>query len=283
MKVVLFCGGMGMRLREHSESIPKPMVPIGYRPILWHLMKYYAHYGHTDFILCLGWHADVIKNYFLHYNECTSNDFVLSPGKNGITLLNSDIQDWNITFVDTGIHASIGQRLRAVQPYLQDEEMFLANYADGLTDFHLPDLLEVAQQKQSIANFLAVRPSQSFHQVLFNDQAEVQQLQAIRQANVWMNGGFFLFRPEIFDMYEDNEDLVDGAFPRLIEKGELVAIRHGGFWACMDTYKEMQTFEQMHAHDDMPWQVWRKPNAPARSRVPPLPTTSPVGLPAKVN
>ena len=113
MKVVLFCGGLGMRLREHSETVPKPMVTIGYRPILWHVMKYYAHYGHKDFILCLGHKANVLKHYFLNYDECVSNDFIYSQGGKKLELLAHDIQDWNITFVDTGLHAKIGQRLRA--------------------------------------------------------------------------------------------------------------------------------------------------------------------------
>ena len=136
MKVVLFCGGQGMRMREHSETLPKPMATIGYRPILWHLMKYYAHYGHKDFILCLGWQGNVIKDYFLNYNECVSNDFTLREGGN-VELANSDIHDWNITFVDTGLTANIGQRLKAVEPYLEDEEVFLANYSDGLSDLDL--------------------------------------------------------------------------------------------------------------------------------------------------
>ena len=118
MKVVLFCGGLGMRMREYSEVLPKPMAPIGYRPILWHIMKYYAHYGHKDFILCLGYKADIIKKYFIEYDECVTNDFVLSNGGKNLTLLNSDIQDWNITFVDTGLTSNIGQRLKAVQKYL---------------------------------------------------------------------------------------------------------------------------------------------------------------------
>jgi glucose-1-phosphate cytidylyltransferase len=137
MKVVLFCGGMGMRIREYSDSIPKPMVPIGYRPLLWHLMKYYAYYGHKDFILCLGYKADAVKDYFLNYNECVSNNFVLSNGGKKLRLLSSDIHDWNITFVDTGITSNIGQRLKAVEPYLQGESVFLANYSDGLTDLPL--------------------------------------------------------------------------------------------------------------------------------------------------
>ena len=128
MKVVLFCGGLGMRLRDYSETIPKPMVNIGYRPILWHVMKYYAHFGHKDFILCLGHRADAVKNYFLNYNECASNDFVLSGGGKKLELLNSDIQDWQIPFADTGIHSNIGQRLKAVEKYLGGEEEFLANW-----------------------------------------------------------------------------------------------------------------------------------------------------------
>ena len=131
MKVVLFCGGLGTRLGELTEDVPKPLVKIGYRPILWHLMKYYAHYGHKDFILCLGYKADKIKDYFLNYNEYISNDFTMSEGGRNIELMQSDIADWKITFVDTGLRANIGQRLKAVQKHLAGEEMFLANYADG--------------------------------------------------------------------------------------------------------------------------------------------------------
>ena len=137
MKVVLFCGGLGTRLREYTGEIPKPMVKIGYRPILWHLMKYYAHFGHNDFVLCLGYKADVIKEFFLRYEEWISNDFTLSKGGKELTLENNDIEDWNITFVDTGLHANIGERLVAVRKYVEDEEMFLANYSDGLTDLDL--------------------------------------------------------------------------------------------------------------------------------------------------
>src|SRR5512136_780682 len=138
MKVVLFCGGLGTRLRGLSDDIPKPMVRIGYRPILWHVMKYYAYYGHKEFILCLGYKADRIKDYFLNYNEYVSNDFTMTNGGKDIQLVKSDIQDWRITFVDTGLKSNIGQRLWAVRKYLEGEEMFLANYSDGLTDLNLP-------------------------------------------------------------------------------------------------------------------------------------------------
>ncbi len=152
------------------RDLPKPMVQIGYRPILWHVMKYYAHFGHKDFILCLGHRADAIKNYFLNYDECASNDFVLSGGGKKLELINSDIQDWRITFVDTGIHSNIGQRLKAVEKYLQGEEEFLANYSDGLTDLPLPQQLDHFHQYSKIASFLCVRPNLSYHLVSLKNE-----------------------------------------------------------------------------------------------------------------
>src|SRR3954454_5426031 len=165
MKVVLFCGGQGLRLRDYSENTPKPMVPIGYRPILWHLMKYYAHYGHKDFILCLGHKADVIKDYFLHYDECVTNDFVLRGGKRDPQLLSTDIDSWSITFVDTGIESNIGQRLMRVREHLAGEERVLANYRHNLCDIDLPTLIDHHRQSDKVASFVSVSPSQSFHVV----------------------------------------------------------------------------------------------------------------------
>jgi len=259
MKVVLFCGGFGMRLREHSDSIPKPMVPIGSRPILLHLMKYYAHYGHKDFILCLGWKADVIKQYFLNQNECLSNDFVLSAGGKTINLFNRDIEDWNITFVDTGTSANIGQRLKAVEHHLEGEEAFLANYADGLSDLPLPDLIQQWQNQQAIATFLSVRPTQSFHTVESDEDGQVRNLSPITQSDVWLNGGFFVMSTRIFDYLRPGDDLVDKPFDRLIAAGQLGTLRYDGFWSCMDTFKEKQALDDMVVHSDMPWAVWNRP------------------------
>ena len=163
MKVVLFCGGLGTRMKEFSETIPKPMVDIGYRPIIWHLMRYYAHFGHTEFILCLGYRGDIIKNYFLNYSECLSNDFVLSQGGREVKVYNNDIEDWRISFIDTGLHANIGQRLMAVRRYLEDDEIFMANYSDGLSDLDLPHYIEHFHKQNKVASFLCVQPSQSFH------------------------------------------------------------------------------------------------------------------------
>jgi glucose-1-phosphate cytidylyltransferase len=155
MKVVLFCGGLGTRLREHSDTIPKPLVNIGIRPIVWHLMRYYAHYGHKDFVLALGYRGDMIREYFLRYNEYLSTDFVWSQGGRRIDLLGEGIEDWRITFVDTGMHSNLGQRLLRVREHVQGEEMFLANYSDGLSDLPLPSYIETAKQRRAIASFVS--------------------------------------------------------------------------------------------------------------------------------
>ena len=260
MKVVLFCGGFGMRLREFSESIPKPMVMIGNRPILWQVMKYYAHFGHKDFILCLGWKANTIKEYFLTYDECASNDFVLSGGGDKISLLNSDIHDWKITFVDTGMRSNIGQRLKAIAHHLDGEEMFLANYTDGLSDVPLPDMIEAARQSGAVASFVSVKPSHSFHAVSADADDKVVTFSPIDQNGIWMNGGFFVLRNEIFCYIEDGEELVEEPFSRLIEERRLTTYRYDGFWRCMDTYKEKQSLEDMYIRGDIPWQVWRQPS-----------------------
>lgn len=260
MKVVLFCGGLGTRLREYSDSIPKPMVPIGYRPILWHVMKYYAHFGHKDFIICLGYKADVIKNYFLNYNECLSNDFVLSEGCRKLQLLHSDIHDWRITFVDSGTASNIGQRLLAVRKYLEGEETFMANYSDGLSDLPLPKLVQHFEEQDKTASFLCVKPTQSFHVVSIRHDSMVRDIQHIKQSGIWINGGFFIFKNTIFDYIRDGEELVLEPFRRLIEQGELTAYKYKGFWASMDTFKDKQVLDDMYAHGNAPWEVWKSPD-----------------------
>ncbi len=257
MKVVIFCGGSGMRLREYSENTPKPMVNIGYRPILWHVMKYYAHYGHKDFILCLGYKADVIKNYFLNYDECLSNNFVLSHGGEKLELLNSDIQDWKITFVDTDLTSNIGQRLMAVEEYLEGEEVFLANYSDGLTNLPLPDLIDNFLKHEKIACFLCVKPTQSFHVVSMKNGGVVSEILHVDQTDMWINGGYFIFRQEIFRYINEGEELIQEPFHRLIEREELMAHKYEGFWACMDTFKDKQQLDDMCSRGDAPWEIWK--------------------------
>lgn len=258
MKVVLFCGGLGMRLREYSEAVPKPMVPIGYRPILWHVMKYYAHYGHKDFILCLGYKADVIKKYFLEYDECVTNDFVLSKGGKNVKLLASDISDWNITFVDTGLVSNIGQRLKAVQKHLDGQEVFLANYSDGLSDLPLSSMIESFKRSGNIACFAGVKPRASFHMVSADPSGVVKSINHISKAGARINGGFMVMRQEIFDYMRDGEELVEEPFRRLIAEGKLMAYLYDGYWACMDTFKEKQDLDDAFGQGKAPWAVWLK-------------------------
>jgi glucose-1-phosphate cytidylyltransferase len=260
MKVVLFCGGLGMRIRD-NENIPKPMITIGYRPIVWHLMRYYAHFGVKDFILCLGYRADYVKNYFLNYNECQSNDFTLSDGGRKLELLRSDISDWRITFVDTGLNANIGMRLKAVERHVAGDEYFLANYADGLSDLNLHDQLSHFMAHGTVASFLSVAPNLTFHVVNSDDAGRVTGIEDIAKTRVRVNGGFFAFRRDIFKYMRDGEELVEQPFQRLIAENQLLAYRHDGFWQAMDTFKERQRLEELAAERKAPWEVWKDESA----------------------
>lgn len=258
MKVVLFCGGLGTRLREFSETIPKPLVNIGYRPIIWHLMRYYAHYGHKDFILCLGYRGDLIREYFLHYNECMSNDFVMSEGGKRIEPLTADIQDWRITFVDTGLHANLGERLLKVRRHLEGEECFLANYSDGLSDLPLDDHIREFRRRDVVASFIGVRPSQSFHAVQSDADGIVTSMASVRDSDYWINGGFFCLKGEIFDHMRPGEELVEKPFDRLMSERALWCNKYTGFWGAMDSFKDKITFDRAEARGDCPWMVWRR-------------------------
>ena len=256
MKVVLFCGGQGLRLRDYSENTPKPMVPIGYRPILWHQMKYYAHYGHKEFILCLGYKAELVKDYFLNYEETLSNDFVLRGGARQIDLLNRDIDDWTITFVDTGTSATIGERLQAVRSHVGQDEVFLANYSDGVTDLALDRYLRDVLPTKMIASFVSVRPNLSLHAVSAGKDGWVSEMTPITKSDLRINGGFFVLRREIFDYLRPGEELVGEAFDRLIQRGSLLAYPYDGFWAAMDTFKDREWLEDLWRCGKAPWILW---------------------------
>lgn len=259
MKVVLFCGGLGMRMRDYSQTLPKPMALLRTRPLLWHVMRWYAHWGHNDFILCLGHRGEAIKEYFLGYNEALSNDFVLSDGGRRVELLAEDIRDWRITFVDTGLSANIGERLKAVEPFLAGEETFLANYSDGLTDVPLPRLIERHRTSRAIATFLAVRPSHSFHVARLREDGTVVGIDDVKTTDMWINGGYFVLDRRIFEVLGAGEELVLEPFQRLIERGRLAACRYEGFWRAVDTFKDLSEMEALLAHGPGPWEAWRLP------------------------
>ncbi|MFZ0626835.1 MAG: sugar phosphate nucleotidyltransferase [Acidimicrobiia bacterium] len=252
MKVVLFCGGEGLRLRDFSGSVPKPMVPVGYRPIMWHVMKYYAQYGHKDFILCLGHHADVIKHYFLNYEEAVSNDFVLREGGKTKQMLQTDVDDWTITFVDTGLNAEIGERLLRVREHLSGEEVFLANYADGLTDLDLDTYLAAFGASGRTGALLAVKPTLSYHVVSFDETGSPIEIGPIRTSGLWLNGGYFVFRQGVFSYLEKSDDLAV-VLSSMVDDGELFSYPHEGFWAPMDTFKDKSHLDAIWASGRRPW------------------------------
>ena len=250
-----------MRLREYSEDIPKPMVQVGYRPILWNLMKYYAHYGHTDFILALGYKGDYIKQYFVDYNEYVSNDFVLARGgKENLHLLNSDLDNWTITFVDTGMTSNIGQRLLKVREHLQGEEVFMANYSDGLSDLPLNHMVDRFHEVGKIASLMAYQSTQSFHVVKLQDDNAVESISPLSKSGLWINTGFFIFRQEIFDYIKPGEELVQEPFQRLIEDNQLYAYPYDGFFTAMDTFKDKKLLDDLYTSGKTYWEVWKNNN-----------------------
>ncbi|HEY0813666.1 MAG TPA: sugar phosphate nucleotidyltransferase [Pseudonocardia sp.] len=255
MKVVLFCGGYGMRMRDGRSDVPKPMTTVGPRPLIWHVMRYYAHFGHTDFVLCLGYGAHHIKDYFLRYDETASNDFVLRGGN--VTLLGSDIRDWTITFAHTGLTSPIGERLRRVREHVQDEEMFLANYADVLTDMPLDDMVEEFRaQPDKVGALLAVPPQSAFHCLDVGDDETVASITTLQQLPIWENGGYFVLRPEIFDYVPENGDLVTDGAMVLAKEGRMMAYRYNGFWQPADTVKERTALEAAYQSGSRPWMLW---------------------------
>lgn len=252
MKVVLFCGGRGTRIRDYSESIPKPMIPLGTQPILRHVMQYYASYGHDDFTLCLGYKADVIKGFFLNCRPQTFSDCVVS-GEGRVELLGDIQEQWRIALIDTGIWRNIGERLWAVRDHVRGERMFLANYSDGLTDVDLEDMVEKFEASGKIACFLAVRPPLTYHLADIDATGRVVEFRSSDTSEIWINGGYFLMRSEIFDYMREGEELVLEPFARLIADDMLMAYKHEGFWRSMDTLRDWQMLEEMVERGEMPW------------------------------
>ncbi|HWD06476.1 MAG TPA: sugar phosphate nucleotidyltransferase [Amycolatopsis sp.] len=257
MKVVLFCGGYGMRMRNgDSSDVPKPMAMVGPRPLIWHVMRYYAHFGHTEFVLCLGYGAHHIKEFFLDYRETTSNDFVLRGGKP--ELLSTDIADWTISFVQTGIESPIGERLRRVRDHLDGDEMFLANYADVLTDAPLDDIVSRFRKTDAGASMMVVPPQSSFHCVEMDEGGRIGAITPVSDMPLWENGGYFVLRQEIFDHIPENGDLVADGCGELAKRGRLLAYPYRGFWKPTDTVKERYALDAAYTLGDRPWALWER-------------------------
>lgn len=258
MKVVLFCGGLGTRMREYSETIPKPLVDVGTRPLIWHVMKYYDHFGHRDFVMCLGYRGESIKEYFLRYDEGVSNDFTMRRGGRDIEYVSRDIDEWTVHFADTGTHSNIGERLGRIRHLVEGEPIFLANYTDGLSDLPLDAHVEAFRRSNAVAAFVAVRPSLSMSNVVVDPDGRVQSIRYLNESTVWINGGFFVFRPEIFDYMKPGEELVEAPFQRLIEAGRLLAYRYEGFWGAIDTFKDKTRFDELVQRGRPPWMIWNR-------------------------
>lgn len=272
MRVVLFCGGLGLRMRSVVEEdpprlqrraadAPKPMTVLGGQPLLWHMMRWYAHWGHTDFILCLGHRGDIIRDWCLQmaYEDLVPRSTAVPASTRRVRLIGGEGDGWDITLVDTGHGANVGQRLRAVRGLVEDEELFLANYTDGLSDVVLPDLVEEAKRSRAIATFVTVPLSSSLHRVSLDSMGTVRSVTALSDEGVWINGGFFVLRQEIFDVLHEGEELVVEPFARLIVRRELSAVAHHGFWVALDTAKERYLAELMWQNGRRPWAVWESP------------------------
>jgi glucose-1-phosphate cytidylyltransferase len=237
------------------------MIPLGNQPILTHVMEYYSRYGHHDFVLCLGFKMEVIKDYFLEARHSAYLDCVISGFGKRIDILGEKPPEWRIALVDTGVWRNVGERLVAVRHLVENEDIFLANYSDGLTDAPLPEMIEAFKKSGKIACFIAVHPPFTVHLAEMDPQGSVYAFHTGDESDTWTNGGYFIFRKEIFDYIHEGEDLVNQPFSRLIEAGGLMGYRYEGFWRAMATMRDRQLLEDMVENGNMPWRV--KTGAPA--------------------
>ncbi len=260
MKVVILCGGQGLRLTGREPTLPKPLVEIGGRPILWHVMMGYARYGYREFVLCLGHLGEAVKEYFIAREEWRDADVRLRVGSAGVRrtelLSNHHIQDFDITFADTGDETNSGERIRRVGHLLDDEEFFFATYCDGLWDGDPRKLLEFHRASGRIATLTAVRPPSSFGMLSLGEGDAVARFREKPRMDDWINGGFFVFSRDVLKRIEPGDELERMALARLAEAGQLAAYKHDGFWKCMDTYKETEELDSMWRAGEAPWRVW---------------------------
>jgi glucose-1-phosphate cytidylyltransferase len=256
MKVVILAGGLGTRLREETEYRPKPMVQIGGRPILWHIMKIYAHYGYNDFVICLGYKGEMIRDYFLSY-ETQNRDFTVTLGSGKVVVLGNHTEDgWQVTLAETGGKTMTGGRLKRIEKYI-GLSTFMATYGDGVADIDIESLLGFHRRQGKLGTVTAVRPSSRYGQLAI-ENGRVTLFREKPQVNEgWINGGFFVLEPEVLKLIDnDNDSLETGLLSILVERKQLAVYQHEGFWQCMDTFREMQQLDEMWGRDAAPWRVW---------------------------
>lgn len=257
MKVVILAGGLGTRLREETEYKPKPMVEIGGRPMLWHIMKIYAHHGFTEFLICLGYKGDTIRDYFLNY-ELRNRDFTITLGSQELEIHNGHHAEsgWRVTLAETGESTQTGGRLKRVADYLRGGP-FLATYGDAVADIDLARLLDFHRRQRRLATVTAVRPSSRFGELSIGDGIATAFREKPQVHEGWVNGGFFVFEPRALDLIEgDGDTLEQGMLTKLTAFHQLAAYRHEGFWRCMDTYREKQLLDEMWRSGKAPWALW---------------------------
>lgn len=255
MKVVILAGGLGTRLREITEVKPKPMVEIGGRPILWHIMKSYAAYGFNEFVIALGYKGEVIKNYFLNYHYY-NHDLVISLKKGEVSVQNGNCEDWNIHLLETGIATQTGGRLKLAAEYIGDEP-FMFTYGDGVATVDLDRLLAFHKEQGKLATVTAVRPPSRFGGIVFDGDLVSKFEEKPQIGAGWVNGGFFVVEPGIVDYISGSSTIWEReSMENLAQAQELAAFRHEGFWQCMDTLRDVRLLENLWDEGNAPWKVW---------------------------
>lgn len=254
MKVIILAGGFGTRLSEYTETIPKPMVTVGGRPILWHIMRSYAHFGHKDFYLALGYKAEVIKEYFLHYRSLNA-DFTVDLSSGMVEPHRAEDTDWRVTLVQTGLESMTGGRVKRLQSFIGNET-FMLTYGDGVADVDLGALLEFHKSHGKMVTVSAVRPSARFGELEMQDQQVITFQEKPQTGQGWINGGYFIIEPEFFDLIEGDEMILEREpLEKAASMGELMAYQHDGYWQCMDTKRDRDHLEELWAKDRAPWKV----------------------------
>ena len=252
MKVILLAGGFGTRFSEYTESLPKPMVTIGGKPILWHIMKYYAHYGHNQFYVALGYKAEMIKEFFLHYRTMNA-DFTVNLKTGDVIPHQQDEVDWKVTLVDTGLRSMTGGRVKQMKPYISNETC-LMTYGDGVLDVDLDQLIAFHQNHGKMVTVTAVHPGARFGELVMKEDQVTFFQEKPQTGQGWINGGYFVLEPEFFDLIEEDQTILEREpLERAAQMGELMAFRHNGFWQCMDTKRDHANLEEFWRSGKAPW------------------------------